>query len=176
MTGTRRPGVRTPGLVAAGLAAIAVVLAVVLFVVIRPDRRDESRGAKVGLTRSEQQALDAGAKQVVNILTYSRKTFDADYARTLAGTTGGLRTDLGKQRAALKTQLTKGKFDLQGTVTSSAFEEANGKNSLILVSAQGYKLPAGGQRTLASTARFEVTMVSVDGKWLASNLSSVGLI
>jgi Mce-associated membrane protein len=176
MTGTRRPGARTPWLVAAVLAAIAVVLAVVLLVVIRPDRRDQSGGGNVGLTRSEQQALDAGAKQVVNILTYSRRTFDADYARTLAGTTGGLRTDLAKQKAALESQLTKGKFDLQGTVTSSAFEEVSGKNTLILISAQGYKLPAGGQRTLASTARFEVTMTSVDGKWLASDLSSVGLI
>ncbi len=176
MTGTRPQGVRTPWLTAAVLAVVAVVLAVLLLVVIRPDRRDQSGGAKFGLTSSEQQALDAGAKQVVNILTYSRKSFDADYARTLAGTTGALRADLGKQKAALRTQLTKGKFDLQGTVTSSAFEEVSGKNSLVLISAQGYKLPTGGQRTLASTARFEVTMTSVDGKWLASDLTSVGLI
>ena len=47
---------------------------------------------------------------------------------------------------------------------------------LILVSADGYKLPDGGQRTLTSTARFELTMTKVKGKWLASDLQSVGLI
>ena len=177
MTQTRPASDRTPWLAAAVLGLIAVVLAVVLLVVIRPDRNRHASGKQdLGLSSSEQQAVDAGAKQIVNILSYSRKTFDADYARTLAGTTGALRADLAKQKATLKSQMVKGKFDLQGTVTSSAFEQVSDNTSLVLVSAQGYKLPTGGQRTLASTARFEVTMKSVGGKWLASDLTSVGLI
>jgi hypothetical protein len=177
MTETRGRADPTPWITAAALGAMAIVLVLVLLLVIRPDHNQRGSDPQhVGLTGSEQQALDAGAKQVVNILSYSRRSFDADYTRTLAGATGALRADLAKQKGTLKTQMTKGKFDLQGTVTSSAFEEVSGKNALILVSAQGYKLPTGGQRTLASTARFEVTMTSVDGKWLASDLSSVGLI
>ncbi len=177
MTGTRPSSGREPWLVAAVLAAVAVVLAAVLLFVIRPAHdRQIGQKPKLGLTSSEQRAVDAAAKQVVNILSYSRKSFDADYARTLAGATGALRADLAKQKATLKSQMTKGKYDLQGAVTGSAFEQVSDKTSLVLVSAQGYKLPSGKQRTLASTARFEITMKSVKGKWLASDLSSVGLI
>lgn len=177
MTQTRRSSDRAPWLTAVVLGVIAVALAAVLLFVIGPDRdHHDSATTGVGLTTSEQRALDAAAQQVVNILTYTRKTFDADYTRTLAGATGALLTDLKKEKSALSDQMSKGKFDLQGTVTNSAFEEVSGKDSLILVSAQGYKLPDGGQRTLASTARFQVTMTSVDGKWLATDLQSVGLI
>jgi hypothetical protein len=177
MTETRRPGDPTPWITAVALGALAIVLALVLLLVIRPDHNRRGSGTQyVGLTAAEQRAMDAGGKQVVNILSYARRSFDADYARTLAGATGALRADLAKQKTTLKSQMTKGKFDLQGTVTSSAFEEVSGKDALILISAQGYKLPAGGQRTLTSTARFEVTMTSVGGKWLASDLRSVGLI
>jgi Mce-associated membrane protein len=177
MTETPRTGARAPWITAAALGGVAVVLAAVLLFVIHPQRDDNGSSAKdVGLSASEQQAMDAASKQVLNILTYSRKTFDSDYARTLAGATGALRADLAKQKASLSAQMTKGKFDLQGAVTSSAFEEVSDKSSLILISAQGYKVPVGGQRTLASTARFQVTMTSVGGKWLASDLQSVGLI
>jgi hypothetical protein len=178
VTTTRRATTRHgPWIVAGVLGVVALVLAGLLIFAIRPEHNRHSSTAKaVGLTASEQRAMDAAAKQVLNILTYSRKTFEADFARTLAGVTGPLRSDLQREKPALKEQMTKGKFDLQGAVTSSAFEETRGNSSLILVTAQGYKVSAGGQRTLASTARFEVTMTSVDGKWLASDLRSVGLI
>jgi hypothetical protein len=177
MTDTRPPGDRTPWITAGVLGVIAVVLAVLLLAVIRPDRhRHESAAKKLGLTSAEQQAVDAGAQQVLNLLTYSRKTFDADFARTLAGSTGGLRSDLDKQKPTLLSEITKNKFDLEGTVKNSAFEERDGANYLVLVSADGYVLPDGGTKTLKSTARFELTMAKVSGKWLASNLRSVGLV
>ncbi|MFN2519110.1 MAG: hypothetical protein ABR604_08730 [Jatrophihabitantaceae bacterium] len=173
----RRPSGSAPWITAAVLGGVALILAGLFVLVIRPahDRHDSAPKAP-GLSGAEQQAVDAGAKQIVNILTFSRKTFEADYARTLAGATGALRVDLEKQKPTLLAQMTTGKFDLEGTVTNSAFEEINGNNSLVLISAQGYKLPAGGRRTLATTARFEVTMTKVDGKWLAGGLQSVGLI
>ncbi|MDQ2748397.1 MAG: hypothetical protein ABI775_00835 [Pseudonocardiales bacterium] len=176
MSETRLSG-RAPWVAAAVLGVLAIALAAVLVFVIRPaHHRHASARQAVGLSASEQRILDASAKQVVNTLTYSRKTFDADYARTLAGSTGALRADLAKQESTLKEQMTKGKFDLQGTVTASAFEQVSDKNFLVLVSAEGYKVAASGQRTLASTARFEITMTLVGKKYLASNLSSVGLI
>jgi Mce-associated membrane protein len=162
---------------AAALGLVAIALAAVVAFVVHPERnRLQAEARAVGLSPTAQQAVDAGTQEVVNLLTYSRKTFDADYARTLAGTSGALNADLTKQKATLLQQMTQGKFDLQGSVTSSAFEQTSGSNTLILVSAEGYKLPDGGQRTLASTARFEITMTRVGGKWLATNLQSVGLI
>jgi hypothetical protein len=174
MTQTRPPG-RAYWLSSAVLAAVAATLVVVVFAVVEPQRHDLQTKPK-GLTSSEQQALDTGTKEVVNLLTYARKSFDADYARTLAGATGALLSDLQSKKATILGQITQGKFDLSGSVTQSAFEEISGNNSLILVSADGYKLPDGGQRTLTSTARFELTMTKVKGKWLASDLQSVGLI
>ena len=71
--------------------------------------------------------------------------------------------------------MTSGKFDLQGQVTSCRFEEpASGASYAVLVSAQGYKVPDTGPKTLASTARFEVTMTQVKGKWLASDCNRSG--
>lgn len=177
MTDKRRRIGFAPWVTAAVLGVVAIAMAAVLLFVVRPDRHRHKVDAKVvGLTAVEQQAVDAAGKQVLNLLTYSRKNFDADYARTVAGSTGALQSDLGKQKATLLSKMTKGKFDLQGSVTAAAFEESSGTNWLILVSAQGYEVPDKGTRTLRSTARFEITMTDTGGNWLASNLQSVGLV
>jgi Mce-associated membrane protein len=178
MTDTAVASDRRPWIVAAVLGAIAVALVVVLLAAILPQRHhDRSRPVVNGaITATEQRAMDAASQEVANLLTYARKTFDADYARTLAGATGPLASDLTKNKATLLSQMKTGKFDLQGTVTGTAFEQQSGATALILVSAQGYKLPDGAQKTLSSTARFELTMNEVNGKWLASDLQSVGLV
>lgn len=174
---TRDPRLRW--ILASALAAVAVGLVVVLVTVLLPARhRHQHAAAQVGITATEHAAVDAASKQVINLLTYSRKSFDADYARTSAGATGALLKDLSvaSNKSSLLQQMTSGKFDLQGQVTAAAFEESSGANYAVLVSAQGYKVPDTGSKTLASTARFEVTMTQVKGKWLASDLQSVGLV
>jgi hypothetical protein len=163
-----------PLVTAVVLGAIAVALFVVLLAVIRPDRTHHTTAR--GLTGTEQQAVDAAKQIVTNTLTYSRASFDKDYARTLAGATGSLASDLGKLKSQVLSQMNAGKFDLQGQVTAAAFEQSDGTNYLVLVSAQGFKLPDGGQRTLQSAPRFELTMVRTGGRWLANNLTYVGLI
>lgn len=178
MTGPQPSGDRTPWIVTASAGAVALALTVVLLAVILPDRHHHnSRPAVAGaITATEQRAMDAASLEISNVLTYARASFDHDYARTLAGATGPLATDLDKQKAMILSQMKSGKFDLQGTVTATAFEQQSGTTALILVSAQGYKLPDGAQKTLTSTARFEVTMSDINGKWLASDLQSVGLV
>lgn len=178
MVSIRLGGRNTPWTVAAVLGVVAIALAAVIVFVIAPERSDRRRTAEaVGLTAMQQQAMDAAAKQVINLTTYSRKTFDADYARTVAGATGALATDLtGDKKATLLSQMTKGKFDLAGTVTNVAFEEAGAGKWLVLVSSEDYKVPDKGARQLTTRARFEVTMVHTGGKWLASDLQTVGLI
>lgn len=179
MTDTRAPIGRAPWLTAAALGVVAIVLAGVVLFVIRPDRHRHEKAARaVGLPAAAQQAIDAASKQVVNMLSYSRKSFDADYSRAVNGATGALRTDLsdGSKKSTLLKQMTSGKLDLQGTVTAAAFEESSGANWLVLIYAQAYQVPDGGKRTLSSAPRFEITMTKVDGKWLASDLQNVGLI
>jgi hypothetical protein len=168
-----RPGT-APFVVAAVLAALAVVLLVLVLAVIRPQRHDIK--VNHGLSRAQLQSVDAAKLQIKNMLTYARATFDTDYARTEAGASGGLLSDLQKEKSTLQQQMTASKFDLQGVVTASAFEEASGTNYLVLVSAQGYKVDDKGTRTLQTRTRFEVTMTRTGGRWLASGLQSVGLI
>ena len=179
MTDTHRPGGRARWIVAAVLAAVAAALAVVTFAVVVPDLHHRQRlAAQVGLSSAEQAAVTAGSQQALNLLTYTRTRFDSDYARAVAGATGALKSDLtnATNKTNLRKQMTTGSFDLQGQVTASAFEEASGANYLVLVSASGYQLPDGKSRTLSSTARFEITMTQVGGKWLAANLTTIGLI
>ena len=57
-----------------------------------------------------------------HILTYSRKTFDADYARALNGATGALRDDLAKKKTLTLQALNAGKIDLRGRSNRGAFE------------------------------------------------------
>jgi hypothetical protein len=179
MTESRPPSGRLPWILAAALAAVAVALAVVLVSVALPARHRHQRAvAQLGLTSLEHQAVDAAAQQALNLLSYRRSAFDADYARTVAGTTGALRADLlsGTKKATLLSEMTTGKFDLQGQVTASAFEQAAGAKYAVLVSASGYQVPDTGSRTLNSSNRFEITMTKVGTAWLASDLQSVGLI
>ena len=168
-----------PLTLAAVLGVLAIALGAVVLFVIHPDRNDRQATARaVGLTPTQQQAMDAASKQVINLTTYSRKSFEADYARTVAGTTGDLLADLTKpaNKTNLLSQMNSGKFDLKGEVTNVAFEESSGDKYLVLVSSNGYKVPDTGQRALQTRARFEVTMVRSGSKWLASTLTSVGLI
>jgi hypothetical protein len=179
MTESKPPGGRLPWIVAAVMSAVAVALAVVVVTVVLPARhRHQRAAAQVGLTALEHEAVDAASKQAVNLLSYRRADFAADYARTVAGATGALKSDLQNdtKKTTLLNQMVAGKFDLQGQVTASAFEDSNGANYAVLISASGYQVPDGAARTLASSNRFEIIMTKVGNNWLASDLQSVGLI
>jgi hypothetical protein len=174
-----RGGGRTPWVVGIVLTVVAAALAAVTFAVVLPDRhRHQHQLSQVGLTSLEQGAVVAARQQMLNMLTLRRTSFDADWARAAAGATGSLAADLANQnnKKTLLQQMTTGKFDLQGQVTASGYEESSGNNYLVLVSASGYQVPDSGTRTLVSNQRVEITMTRVGGKWLASNFKSIGLI
>ncbi|MDP9115934.1 MAG: hypothetical protein M3O28_01450, partial [Actinomycetota bacterium] len=179
MTETTRQGVRAPWITAAVLGVIAIALGAVVLFVIHPDRNRREAAAKaVGLTADAQQAASAARTQVLNLTTYSRKSFDSDYARAVAGSTASLKTDIDdpKKKSTLLSGMTKGKFDLQGSVTNTAVEANSGTSWLILVSSQSYQIPDTGSRRLQGNTRFELTMTKIGAKWFASNLQTVGLI
>jgi Mce-associated membrane protein len=172
MTDTRdRSGV-APWITAGVLGVLAIALAVALTVFILPNR-----GKTAGeLTSSEKRAVNAAKQELINVLTYSRKTFDADYARALNGATGNLRDDLASKKALTLKALTAGKFDLQGQVTEAAFEQRSGNSTVVLLSATGYTVGADGTPVPKSIDRFELTMTDVKGKWLMSDFRNVGLV
>jgi hypothetical protein len=178
-TDSARSNGSAPWIVAGALGAVAIALAAVVIFVIHPDRSDKHRlSQKTGLTSTQQQAVDAATQQAINLTTYARATFEADYKRTVDGATGNLAKDLNDatKKTKLLEQMNAGKFDLQGTVSKAAYEtEADGKYS-VLVYVQGFQLLADGKKSAPIANRFLLTMQRVKGKWLASDLLAVNLV
>lgn len=172
MSEVRRRRGAAPWISAAVAGAAAIVLAVVLLVPLR-----HAKDAPVsGLSSREQSAMTAASQEVVNLLTYTRKNFDADFQRALSGMTGALLSDQQKLKDQTKTAMAKNKVDLKGEVAEVAYSGTDDAgNILVLVSAAGYQVPESGTPLMTTNARFEITMNRIGGKWLASNLQNVGL-
>jgi hypothetical protein len=179
MNRIRLGGRNLPWTTAAALGAVAIALFAVVAFVLHPEHRDRvAAAADVGLTPTEQQVLQAAKTEALNLATFKRASFDADYALGLAGATGNLRSDLSdaSRKADLLKTMNSGKFDLSADVVNSAVEESAGGKYSVLIYRRDYKVPTGGQPTLTARDRLAVTMVREGGKWLASDLTSVGLI
>jgi hypothetical protein len=177
MASVREPLARPPWVAAGVLAVVAAVLAVLLFVVVYPARdRHEKAAPAAAFSSGEQAALKAAAVQTVNLRTYSRARFDADFARALAGVTGQLKSDLQKDKATTLVQLTKNKFDNKATVSDVALEGGSPvKGLLVLVVASGYRVDDTGKTSAAIPKRIQLTMVHSGSKWLASDLQGIDL-
>ena len=120
--------------------------------------------------------MSAAGTEIVNLQSYRRASFDADYQRALDGTTGALHSDIAAKKQDTKDALTKGKFDTSAKLVSKALGDTvnSGKDHcyVVLVVVSGYRsnLPSVPvQSTLA------VTVLNIGGKWLASDVQSVGI-
>lgn len=177
-TDSARSSDATPWIVAGVLGALAIALGAVVLFVIHPDH-NHKRGLshKTGLTSVEQQAVDAASQQALNLTTYSRANFEADYKRTVDGTTGKLRSDLSdaSKKALLLAQMNSGKFDLQGQVSKAAFESAADGKYSVLVYVQGFQLLPDNKKSAPIANRFLLTMEKVNNRWLATDLLAVNL-
>jgi hypothetical protein len=168
-----------PWVTAGALVLVVAALTILLVHIhsVRDDAKPADRNA-FAPTSSEQAAVAAAATEAANLTTYTRKSFEADFARATRGATGALRQDLAKQKAQTLSAMTKNKFDLTSKVVESAFESSAGADKVVaLVTLNGqhvFDTPSAGS-SLASAQRLELTMVRKNGKWLASNLSSVGI-
>jgi hypothetical protein len=171
-----------PWITAAIAGVVLIALLVVYFVVLRPDESDASaqRAAakkKAGdLTATEMTAMTAAATEMLNLVTFSRARFNADFQRALDGATGSLRSDVEKNRSTTLNTMTKGKFDLYGRLTHKALEAQVGSGKkrgyVVLVTINGYRSTAADQPVQQN---LEVTVLNIKGKWLASDVTNVGV-
>jgi hypothetical protein len=163
--------------VVAGVLVLVVAALVVLLVHVFSVRRNNDRdvGARFGATTAQSAAVQAGATEAANLLTFSRKAYASDFARALKGATGNLKKDLTARKATTLSAMTKGKFDLTAKVVESAFESQQGGKVLLLVTVNGANVNDSGQSTAATPQRLELTMERSGSSWLASNLVSVGI-
>ena len=163
------------GVLALLCAAIIAVLPYVRGVSNRADAAANAAKGTVALPLDEQQAVQAAATEAANVLTYSRKNFDADWDRSLAGATGKLRSDHAADKATTLERLTSQKVDLKATVEHSAFETAEDGKVLVLVTVTGIAVNDQGERSAQTPQRLELTMVKSGDKWLASDLTMIGI-
>jgi hypothetical protein len=161
-----------PWITAAVAGVVLIALLVAYFVALRPDQ-DKVDG---DLNGTEVSAVNAAAVEMVNLLSFRRAHFEADYQRALSGATGSLRSDVQSNKAATQSTMTKGKFDLIGKVTHKALEgpAAAGKTNsyVVLVTVNGYRSTSMDQPVQQS---LEVTVVRSKGKWLASDVTNIGV-
>ena len=164
------------GLVLAGL--IVTYLAFLRGDIHDADRqRAANRGLVLGdLNAEETRAVDAAATEMLNLVSFRRAHFDADWQRALSGVTGAVRSDVSKKKQLTLDAMTKGKFDLDGRVTHKALEGPVGSGKkrgyTVLVTIEGYRSNAP-DATLQQN--FEVTVVRQGKKWLASDINNVGI-
>ena len=167
-------------LIVAAVSGLLVAALVVAFVHVHSVSTHHSKQSKTGYALASDQAevVTAAATEAANIITFSRKTFEADFARAINGTTGSLKTDLVGKKALTLTTMTDGKFDLKATVGAAAYGGLtdDGKSTLVLVTLNAFKVADSSTGSSASVQRFQITMVKVGKSWLASDLNSVGIL
>jgi hypothetical protein len=170
MTTPRRGGA-VPWIVAGAAGVLLAALLLTYFAFLVPDKKNSTDVG--GLTHTEQVAVSAAGTRAVNLISFRRAQFNADWARAVNGTTGALKTQITAKRAATLSSLQKGKFDIGATVTHASLEGPTVKGAkgyLVLVSVNGYHLDAKSQTVPQS---LEVTVVRQHGQWLASDVEAL---
>ena len=182
MPGNRR-ALRAPWITASIAGLLLVGLLVTYFAFLRPDVRDAdrrsaaARQAAVGdFSAEETRAMNAAAAEMVNLVSFRRAQFAADFARALAGVTGNLRSDVQKNKQGTLDAMTKGKFDLTGRVVHKALQGTAGSGTtagyVVLVVVNGYRSTSPDvpiQQNLA------VTVIRKGTKWLANDVQNIGI-
>ncbi|HZC70525.1 MAG TPA: hypothetical protein VE442_07525 [Jatrophihabitans sp.] len=161
-----------PWIIAAIAGAVLVALLLVYFLALRPDE-DHING---GFSGPEQDAMRAASVEAQNALSFRRASFEADFQRALSGATGAFASDLRRTKSATLKTITNGKFDMSAKVTNVALEDVVNSGGhhgyVVLVTMNGFRTTAPDIPTPSELA---LTVEDVDGKWLVSDVESVGV-
>ncbi len=155
----------------AGLVVVLVAAAAVLGVA----RTHGRHGGAAGLTAAENAAVSAARQEAINIQTYRRASFDADFQAALNGLTAAKQTQWQADKATLKSQLTSQKIDSAATVSGAGLVSFSGSTAVVVVASDTQRVDASGKATTTARNRFQITMKLVNGKWLMDDLESVSI-
>jgi hypothetical protein len=118
-------------------------------------------------------AAEAARAEVTNLLSYRRAAFDADLQRAVAGAVSPLREQIEENAPGTKSSMTKGHYDLSGTVTALAVERADDNTVTLLMAADSSRVTDGAIAPSVTPVRYEVTVTRTAGGWSASKVSSI---
>ena len=124
-------------------------------------------------TRALDQAAEAGRETVAAVLTLRHDHVAADIAALLNGVVDPLRSKLSAQTAKTRGAIEKGRYDLTGTVTSLAVEQASDTTVVLLIAATGLRTDPGQKPRVVTDGRYEATVVRVGSRWLTTSLDAV---
>jgi hypothetical protein len=119
-------------------------------------------------------AVTAGAREVVDLLSYTRNNFSADLSRALNGLTGPLRAAQQAQASSLKSSMLSGSFDYAGAVRAVGIETASGTSLLMIVCATGTRLDNTGKALESGPLRYEIGVSYTGDRWLVSEYVPLG--
>ena len=155
----------------AGLAVLLSASAVVLGVV----RTSGGHAGAAELSAAQNAAVSAARQEAINIQTYRRKSFDADFQAALNGLTTVKRTQWEANKATLKAQLDSQQIDAAATVSGAGLVSFSGTTAVVAVASDTQRVDAKGKTTTTARNRFQITMKLVSGKWLMDDLESVSI-
>ncbi len=161
-------------LIFALVSAAAMIAAICVYVFVGDGT--SAAEANETFTSQEEAAVNAASTEVANLSTFRRATFDADFQRALNGLTGSVVDDIKRNKATTLKALTDGKFDLSAKVTHTALigpvDDDKVTGYVVLVSLNGIK---STQQNLPTQQNLRVTVVRKSGKWLVSQVDSIGI-
>lgn len=143
--------------VLAGAAALSVLVATLGYLLILQHQRDADR--------SREQVAVEGPKIVADMLSYTAKTVEEDFAKAQSMVTDTYRAELVKQQEAVR----KAPVDNDYWVSNSAVQSATAKNASMLMLLQGQRGTEPNQRFVTASVRAEFERVGRD--WKLSNLT-----
>jgi len=156
------------------LAGLAVLLTATATVLVIARFTGRHAGA-AGLSAAQNAAVSAARQEAINIQTYRRKSFDADFQAALDGLTTLKRTQWEANKASLKAQLNSQQIDAAATVSGAGLVSFAGDTAVVAVASDTQRVDSKGKTTTTARIRFQITMKLVKGKWLMDDLESVSI-
>ena len=146
------------------IAIAALVVGGVSWTNLRSEQAAQSR---------DRQVLDTARQVVVNLVTLRHQSVDEDIQRVADGTTGPFRDQFTSASGSFGDVLNQGQVESTGEVKVAGLVEADDNHAVVLAAVtstvKNTEAPDGEIRVY----RMKVSLESVDGNWLVSDVEFV---
>ncbi|MDV7354818.1 hypothetical protein R4282_17630 [Rhodococcus oxybenzonivorans] len=146
------------------IAIAALVVGGVSWTNLRSEQAAQSR---------DQQVLETARQVVVNLVTLRHQSVDEDIQRVADGTTGPFRDQFTSASGSFGDVLNQGQVESTGEVKEAGLVEADDDHAVVLAAVtstvKNTEAPDGEIRVY----RMKVSLDSVDGNWLVSDVEFV---